>query len=76
MKAPITVTRAGTQAVVPEYMFYREAAAYCGVSVDTLKLWKDKGFLPAYKQGPLLVVFRREDLDAIPTLIVPSGAKT
>ncbi len=75
MPTPIyaNVARAGTQAHVPDLMYYTEASAYLGISEKTLKEWKSSGFLPAYLHGHKRVVFKRADLDNINTLIPPSG---
>ena len=46
----------------PEYMSFKELAAYCSVSIPTLKRWQKRG-MPYCKVGNVVRI-RRSDFDA------------
>jgi excisionase family DNA binding protein len=46
----------------PEYMSFKELAAYCSVSIPTLKRWQKRG-MPYCKVGNLVRI-KRSDFDA------------
>lgn len=56
---------AQTHDEVPEWLRIKEAAAYAGVAEGTLRRYHLKGELQAYRRGPRILWFRREDLDAL-----------
>ena len=46
----------------PEYMSFKELAAYCSISIPTLKRWQKRG-MPYCKVGNLVRI-KRSDFDA------------
>jgi len=49
--------------MIDRMMTAKEAAAYLGVTIDTLRAWSRKGLVPAYKMGPRLWRYLKADLD-------------
>jgi excisionase family DNA binding protein len=51
--------------VEPRWAFLKEAEAYSGVPVRTLRDWIARGWLPATRLGPKRIQVDLNDLDAL-----------
>jgi excisionase family DNA binding protein len=60
-------SRSTLDTIVSPYLTVVEAAAYIGVSRNTIKNYIDSGRLRAYKLGPRLLRVKQSDVDALLT---------
>ncbi len=63
------IERTGLDAQVPDWLFINEAATYSGMSLRTIRRWISTGQLKGYRRGPVRVVVKRADLDAMDSVI-------
>jgi excisionase family DNA binding protein len=59
------MTSATEPAVVPRFLSYRQAAAYCGLSEMTLRRLVNAGRLHVSRPVPGVVRFDRHELDSM-----------
>jgi hypothetical protein len=63
--AQLVALAAGDGEPAPRYALFKDAAAYAGVPVKTLRDWVRRGIVPAWRIGPQLLQIDLNDIDAI-----------